>query len=76
MIVGRESKMRGFMRVAPSIVHDRVDFAASMIDGRTVTEVDGKGKSAAEMTELWDFVLARMTESTKVRKHEKKAQYG
>lgn len=62
--------------VAPSIVHDRVDFASSMIDGRTVTETDGKGRSAAEMAELWDFVLARMDESTKVRKNERKAKHG
>ena len=39
--------------VAPAIVHDRVDFAASMIDGRTVQEIDPKGRSAAEMAELW-----------------------
>lgn len=57
--------------VAPSIVHDRVDFASSMIDGRTVTETDGKGKSSAEMADLWNFVLARMAESTKTRKNEK-----
>jgi chromosome partitioning protein len=62
--------------VAPSIVHDRVDFAASMIDGRTVIETDGKGKSAAEMVELWNFVLARMAESTKLRKHDRKTQHG
>ncbi|MGG5812374.1 AAA family ATPase [Falsiroseomonas sp. CW058] len=62
--------------VAPSIVHDRVDFAASMIDGRTVIETDGKGRSAIEMAELWNFVLARMDESTKVRKNEKKVQHG
>jgi chromosome partitioning protein len=62
--------------VAPSIVHDRLDFASSMIDGRTVTETDGKGRSAAEMAELWNFVLARMTESTKVRKNERKAKHG
>lgn len=62
--------------VAPSIVHDRVDFAASMIDGRTVTETDRKGKSAAEMAELWKFVLKRTAESTKARNHERKAHRG
>lgn len=54
--------------VCPAIVHDRVDFAASMIDGRTVIETEAKGKSAAEMAELWTFVQSRMTESTKTRK--------
>lgn len=53
--------------VAPAIVHDRVDYAASMIDGRTVIEVDGKGRSAVEMTELWNFVQSRMPKSTKKR---------
>src|SRR5262249_526256 len=38
--------------VAQAIVHDRVDYAGSMIDGRTVIETDGKGRSAAEITEL------------------------
>jgi len=57
--------------VAPVIVHDRVDYAASMIDGRTVLEVDSKGRSAAEMTELWSFVKARMHEGNKARKKER-----
>ncbi len=54
--------------VAPAIVHDRVDYAASMIDGRTVLEIDPKGRSAAEMTELWAFVKSRMHEGKKARK--------
>ena len=37
--------------VAPAIVHDRVDYAGSMIDGRTVLELDPKGRSAAEMND-------------------------
>jgi len=53
--------------VAQAIVHDRVDYAASMIDGRTVIETDRKGRSAAEMAELWAFVQARLTKSTKTR---------
>src|SRR5690606_37911202 len=39
--------------VAPTIVHHRTDFAASMIDGRTVMEVNPKGASAREVGELW-----------------------
>lgn len=53
--------------VASSIMHDRVDYAASMIDGRTVLETDPKGKSAEEMTQLWAFVKAQMAKSTKTR---------
>jgi chromosome partitioning protein len=54
--------------VAQAIVHDRVDYAGSMIDGRTVIETDGKGRSAAEIAELWKFVQTRLTKSTKARK--------
>lgn len=54
--------------VAPSIVYDRVDYAASMIDGRTVLETDPKGRSAAEMAELWLFVKTRINDSKKARK--------
>ena len=59
--------------VAPAIVHDRVDYAGSMIDGRTVQETDQKGRSAAEMAELWRFVKAQMAKSTKARKEERGA---
>ncbi len=46
--------------VAPVIMHHRTDFAASMIDGRTVMEVDPAGKSAREMGELWTYVSERL----------------
>jgi chromosome partitioning protein len=55
-------------KVAPAIVHDRVDYASSMIDGRTVQEIDPRGRSAAEMAELWEFLKAQMANSTKARK--------
>jgi chromosome partitioning protein len=54
--------------VAPAVMHDRVDYAASMTDGRTVQETDAKGRSALEMADLWKFVKSRMNESTKARK--------
>jgi chromosome partitioning protein len=53
--------------IAPAIIHDRVDFAGSMIDGRSVIEIDPKGRSAAEIGELWQFTKARITESPKNR---------
>jgi chromosome partitioning protein len=62
--------------VSPIVIHDRVDFAASMIDGRTVLEIDQKGRSALEITEFWKFVKARIEESTKTRKKEGKKKYG
>jgi chromosome partitioning protein len=53
-------------QVAPVILHDRVDYAASMTDGRTVQETDPKGRSAGEVTDLWKIVL-----EPKARKHER-----
>ena len=55
-------------RVAPAVMHDRVDYAASMTDGRTVQETDQRGRSAGEVADLWQFVLERLNESTKARK--------
>src|SRR5215213_709041 len=46
--------------VAPVIVHHRTDFAASMIDGRTVMEVDPNGRSAAEVVSLWNYISDRL----------------
>ncbi|MEM7172838.1 MAG: ParA family protein [Pseudomonadota bacterium] len=46
--------------VAPTVLHQRVDFACSMIDGRTVMEVAGGSKSAGEVRELWYFLRQRM----------------
>lgn len=54
--------------VAPTIVHDRVDYAASMVDGRTVNETDSKGRSAEEIRQLLHFVLERLHVKTKTRK--------
>jgi len=42
--------------VAPAIIHQRTDYAASMIDGRTVMELPGAIRSAEEIVELWDCV--------------------
>jgi len=47
--------------LAPTVIHQRVDFASSMIDGRTVMELPGRSKSAGEVAELWDYVDARLT---------------
>jgi chromosome partitioning protein len=46
--------------VAPITIHQRTDFAASMIDGRTVMEVDANGKAAAEVEALWTYVCDRL----------------
>jgi len=46
--------------VAPITLHHRTDLAASMIDGRTVMEVDPTGKSATEVAALWTYVSERL----------------
>ena len=42
--------------VAPVILHQRIDFAGSMVDGRTVGEINPQSRSAQEITELWQYV--------------------
>jgi chromosome partitioning protein len=49
--------------VAPVIVHQRIDFAGSMVDGRTVGEISASSRSADEITQLWKYV------NTQIRKH-------
>lgn len=46
--------------VAPVTIHHRTDFAGSMIDGRTVMEVDPTGRSAQEITHLWTYISDRL----------------
>jgi chromosome partitioning protein len=46
--------------VAPTTIHNRTDFAASMIDGRTVMEVEPEGKSAEEVAGLWEYIQLRL----------------
>ncbi len=46
--------------VAPITLHHRTDFAASMIDGRTVMEVDPNGRSAQEVSALWNYISDRL----------------
>jgi len=48
-------------RVAPGILYQRTDFAASMIDGRTVMEAAPNGRSAQEIAELWKCVHAQIS---------------
>ncbi len=55
--------------VAPITLHHRVDFAASMVDGRSVGEVMPKSQSAKEVRDLWVYLqdrLSRLTHDTKL----------
>jgi chromosome partitioning protein len=47
--------------VAPVTIHHRVDFAASMIDGRTVGEVVPNSQSAKEISELWTYIQEKLS---------------
>ncbi len=47
--------------VAPVTLHHRVDFAASMTDGRTVGEAVPKSQSAKEVRDLWFYVQDRLS---------------
>jgi len=60
-------------QVAPAVVADRVLFASSMIDGRTVFEVEPTGRSAGEIAALWKFVNSLFTENRKDVKRKEKA---
>jgi chromosome partitioning protein len=47
-------------RVAPVILYQRTEYAASMIDGRTVVEAAPSGRSAQEIAELWQCIYAQV----------------
>lgn len=54
--------------VAPVTLHHRVDYAASMTDGRTVMEYNANCPSAKEVRELWEYMrerLARLDQGTR-----------
>ena len=53
--------------LAPSIMHQRTNYAASMIDGRTVLEVAGSQRSAEEIVALWDYLKARLEKQQRRR---------
>lgn len=45
--------------VASVILHRRIDFAGSMVDGRTVGEINPQSRSAQEITELWKDIYTQ-----------------
>lgn len=46
--------------VAPAFIHDRTDYAAAKIDGRTAPELEPEGRAATEVAALWEFISTRM----------------
>jgi len=47
--------------VSPVTIHQRTDYAASMIDGRTVMELPESGRAAQEIVDLWDYLGDRLS---------------
>ncbi len=54
--------------VAPTTVHQRIDFATSMIDGRAVMELNPDSRSAAEVAELWRYLASRLVKIAERRR--------
>lgn len=52
-----------FGAVATSIIYNRVDYAGAMTDGRTVQEIDSKGKAASEIEQLWKYLFQQLSRS-------------
>ncbi len=50
--------------VAPVTIFQRTDFASSMIDGRTVQEIDEKSRSAGEIAELWTYIHTQLRKTS------------
>jgi chromosome partitioning protein len=50
--------------VAPATIHQRANFASSMIHGRTVMELGRRSRSASEIAELWDYLNDRVNRRT------------
>ncbi len=46
--------------LAHGIIHQRVDFAVSMIDGRTVMELPASTRATAEIGQLWGYLERRI----------------
>jgi chromosome partitioning protein len=51
--------------VAPVTLHQRIDFAASMVDGRTVGELNPRSRSAVEVADLWQYVVTQLRKDVK-----------
>jgi chromosome partitioning protein len=52
-------------KVAPVTLHQRIDFAASMVDGRTVGELNPQSRSAEEVMSLWTYVNTQLRKDGK-----------
>ena len=55
-------------QVFDSIIHDRVDYAASMTDGRTALEIRPRGPAASEAAALWSLTRRSLSGVTNNKK--------
>lgn len=55
--------------VAPTTIHNRTDFATSMVNGKTVMETNPDGKSAEEIAALWEYLQVRLMRIRKMGDH-------
>jgi chromosome partitioning protein len=46
--------------IAPSMIHDRTDYAGAKTGGLTAPEVDPSGPAAGEVAALWAYVSSRL----------------
>jgi chromosome partitioning protein len=49
--------------VSPVTIHQRINFAASTVDGRTVGEFNPQSRSADEVASLWQYVVTQLRKS-------------
>ena len=64
-------------QVFQSVMHDRVNYAASMTDGRTTLEISPRGPAAAETTALWGHIrnhLGELANSSELTNNEKRVK--
>ncbi|MDE0207190.1 MAG: hypothetical protein OXP66_14340 [Candidatus Tectomicrobia bacterium] len=52
-------------KVAPATLHNRIDFATSMVDGRTARELNEKSRSSGEVAELWTYVNSQLRKNVR-----------
>ena len=51
---------RGRPSLHATVIHDRTDFPTAAITGRTVTEMEQEGPSAAEVRDVLTYVLTQL----------------
>jgi hypothetical protein len=61
------NKINILASIWPVFIQQRTDFATSMIDGRTVCELEPGGRSALEIARLWDYVAGQLQKQERQR---------